>query len=59
MVKECTLNPGNMPRQGLPRNSVDGITNRPDITSAVDRARNASTLPINNRKALPSSKSLL
>ena len=39
MVKECTLNTGNMPRRGLP--SVDRITDRPDITSAVDRARKA------------------
>ena len=45
--------------RGLPRNSVYRITDPLDITSAVDRAREASTLPINNRKAISSSKSLL
>ena len=28
---------------GLPRNSVDRITDRPDMTSVVDRGRKAST----------------
>ena len=31
------------PRGGLPRNSVERITDRHDMTSAVDRGRKAST----------------
>ena len=37
------LSTGYLPRGGLPRNSVDRITDRPDKTSAVDRGRKAST----------------
>ena len=36
MVKGCALSTGYLPRGGLPRNSVDRITDRPDMTSAVD-----------------------
>ena len=43
MVKGCALSTGYLPRGGLPRNSVDRITDRPDMTSAVDRGRKAST----------------
>ena len=43
MVKGCALSTGYLPRGGLPRNSVDRITDRPEITSAVDRGRKAST----------------
>ena len=43
MAKGCALSTGNLPRGGLPRNSVDRITDRPDMTSAVDRGRKAST----------------
>ena len=42
MAKESALSTGYMPRGGLPRNSVDRITYRPDITSAVDLGRKAS-----------------
>ena len=36
MAKEWALSTGNLPRGGLPRNSVDRITDRPDMTSAID-----------------------
>ena len=42
MAKGCALSTGDLPRGGLPRNSVDRITDRPDMTSAVDRGRKAS-----------------
>ena len=42
MAKGCALSTGYLPRGGLPRNSVDRITDRPDMTSAVDRGRKAS-----------------
>ena len=37
MAKEYALSTGYLPKGGLPRNSVDRITDRPDMTSAVDR----------------------
>ena len=43
MAKGYALSTGYLPRGGLPRNSVDRITDRPDKTSAVDRGRKAST----------------
>ena len=43
MAKGWALSTGNLPRGGLPRNSVDRITYRPDMTSAVDRGRKALT----------------
>ena len=43
MGKGCALSTGYLPRGGLPRNSVNRITDRPDMTSAVDRGRKAST----------------
>ena len=43
MAKGWALSTGNLPRGGLPRNSVDRITDRPDMTSAVDRGRIALT----------------
>ena len=43
MAKGCALSTGNLPRGGLPRNSVDRITDRPDMTSAVEHGRKAST----------------
>ena len=36
MAKGCALSTGYLPLGGLPRNSVDRITYRPDMTSAVD-----------------------
>ena len=45
MAKGCALSTGYLPRGGLPRNSVDSITDRPDMTSVVDRGRKASTQP--------------
>ena len=39
MAKECALSTGYLPRGGLPRNLVDRITDRPDMTSGVDRGR--------------------
>ena len=40
MAKECTLSTtGKLPPGGLPRNSVVGITDSPDMTSAVNRGR--------------------
>ena len=41
MAKEFTLSTGNLPRGGLPRNSVVRITDRPDMTSAVYHGRKA------------------
>ena len=43
MAKGCVLSTGYLAQGGLPRNSVDRITDRPDMTSAVDRGRKAST----------------
>ena len=43
MGKGCALSTGYLPRGGLPRNSVDRITDRPDMTSAVDSGRKATT----------------
>ena len=43
MVKECALSTGYLPRGCLPRNNVDRITDRPDLTSAVDRGSKTST----------------
>ena len=37
MAKGCAQSTGYLPRGGLPRNSVDRISDRPDMTSAVDR----------------------
>ena len=35
MAIGCALSTGYLPRGGLPRNSVDRITDHPDMTSAV------------------------
>ena len=43
MAKGCALSTGYLPRGGLPRSRVDRITDLPDMTSAVDRERKAST----------------
>ena len=43
MAKGCALSTVYLPRVGLHRNSVDKITDRTDMTSAVDRGRKAST----------------
>ena len=43
MAKGCALTTGYLPRGGLPRNSVDRITDGPDMTSAVERGRKAVT----------------
>ena len=43
MAKICVLSTGNLSQGGMPRNSVDWITDRPDMTSAVYRGRKAST----------------
>ena len=42
MAKECALSTDYLPRGGFPTNSVDRLTDRPDMTSAVDRGRKAS-----------------
>ena len=42
-AKGWLLGTGNLPRGGLPRNSVDRITDRPNMTSAVDRGGKALT----------------
>ena len=51
MAKKCALSTGYLPLGGLPRNSVDRLTDRPDMTSAVDRGRKAS-IP-NKKKHFP------
>ena len=43
MAKGWVLSTCNLPRGGLPRNSVYRITDRPDMASAVDRGRKALT----------------
>ena len=43
MAKGCALSTGYLPQGGLLRNSVDRITDRPDMTSVVDRGCKAST----------------
>ena len=43
MAKGLALSTGNLSRGGLSRNSVDRITDRPDMTSAVDRGHKALT----------------
>ena len=48
MAKGCALSTGYLPWGGLPKNSVDRITDRPDMTSAVDHGRKASTQTKNN-----------
>ena len=52
MAKGCALSSSFLPLGGLPRNSVDRITDRPDMTSAVDRGRKASTQINKNRNKL-------
>ena len=53
MAKGCALSTGYLPRGGLPRNSVDRITDRPNMTSAVDRGRKASTQTNKQRSDIP------
>ena len=48
MVKECVLSTGNLLQGGLPRNSVDRLTDCPDMTSAVN-GHKASTHPANQQ----------
>ena len=43
MAKRWALSNDNLPRGGLHRNSVGRITDRPDMTSAVDRGHKALT----------------
>ena len=50
-AKECALSTGYLPRIGLPRNSVDRITDLPNMSSAVDRGRKVST-QTNKQKCL-------
>ena len=52
MAKGCALSTGYLPRGGLPRNSVNRITDRPDMTSAFDRGRKASTQTNKNKYAI-------
>ena len=47
LAKEGALSTGYLPQGGLPRNSVDRITDRPDLTSAVYCGRKALTQPTN------------
>ena len=42
MAIGCALSTGYLPRGGLPRNSVDRLTDHSDMTSDVDRGRKAS-----------------
>ena len=56
MAKGCALSTGYLSLGGLPRNSVDRITDRPDMTSAVDRGRKASIET--NIHSLPSARQM-
>ena len=47
MAIGCALCTGNLPKGGLHRNSVDRITDRPDMTTTIYRGRKASTQPTN------------
>ena len=59
MEKGWALSTSNLPLGGLPRNSVDRITDRPDMTSAVDCGRKALTqLNLNCSKILKQPKSM-
>ena len=49
MAKGCALSTGYLPRGGLARNNVDRITDRPDMTSAVDRGHKASNKQTNKQ----------
>ena len=49
MAKGCAPSTGYLPRGGLARNNVDRITDRPDMTSAVDRGHKASNKQTNNQ----------
>ena len=55
MSKGCALSTGYLPLGGWPRNSVDRITDRPYMNSAVDRGRKASTQTNKQNKILTSS----
>ena len=46
MVMECMLSTGKLPLEGLPKNSVVRITDRPDMTSAVYHGHKASNQTI-------------
>ena len=52
------LSTGNLPLGGLPRNSVDRLTDRPDMTSAVYRVRKAFTPNKQNFQGVKCSKFL-
>ena len=52
MAKGCALSTGFLPRGGLPRNSVFRISDRPDMTSAVDRGRKSLTQRKNDQNHL-------
>ena len=43
MAKGWSLSTGNLPQGGLPRNIEDRISDRPDMTSAVDHGHKALT----------------
>ena len=46
MAKGCALSPGYLPRGGLPRNTVDSITDRPDMTSQASKLFLGPTRPV-------------
>ena len=52
MANGCALSTGYLPRGGLPRNSMDRITDRPDMTSAVDHGCKAS-IQTNKQNTVP------
>ena len=52
MAKGCALSTAYLSRGGFPRNSVDRITDRPDMTSAVDCGCKASTQTNKNKQNL-------
>ena len=46
--RKCALSIGSLSSRGLPRNIVARLTDRPDMTLAIDRGRIALTQPIHS-----------
>ena len=58
MAKEYVLSTGNLPQGGLPRNNVDRITDRPDMTLAFHLGYKAFTQQTNQLSGQDSTQSI-